>query len=229
MHACRPSASSQRFSPSAPTHVRSHVDVDLEVGLRSIEGVLAARQAFAGRIDVEIVAFPQSGCLVCPGVAALMEDALQLGADVVGGIDPGTIDRDPVGHLDLVFDLATRHDKPIDIHLHEPDELGAFCLELMAERTIALGLQGRVMASHAYCLGALPEKRLGPLLDLLASAGIAVMTSGPPGSPAPSVQRLRIAGVTLCVGTDAVRGFFVPYGSGDMLDRLRARRRSAMA
>lgn len=202
------------------THVRSHVDVDPEVGLRSIEGVLAARQAFAGKIDVEIVAFPQSGCLVCPGVAALMEDALRLGADVVGGIDPGTIDRDPVGHLNLVFDLATRHDRPIDIHLHEPDELGAFCLELMAERTLALGLQGRVMASHAYCLGALPEKRLGPLLDLLASAGIAIMTSGPPGSPAPSVQRLRTAGVTLCVGTDAVRGFFVPYGSGDMLDRL---------
>jgi cytosine/adenosine deaminase-related metal-dependent hydrolase len=46
------------------------------------------------------------------------------------------------------------------------------------------------------------------------------MTAGPPGMPAPSVQRLRTAGVPICVGTDAVRGFFVPYGSGDMLDRL---------
>ena len=202
------------------THVRSHVDVDPEVGLESIEGVIAARETFRGRIDVEIVAFPQSGCLAWTGVATLMEEALRVGADVVGGIDPGTIDRDPVGHLDLVFGLAARHGKPVDIHLHEPDELGAFCLELMAERTKALGLQGRVMASHAYCLGALPEKRLGLLLDTMAQAGISVMTAGPPGMPAPSVQRLRAAGVRVCVGTDAVRGFFVPYGSGDMIDRL---------
>jgi cytosine/adenosine deaminase-related metal-dependent hydrolase len=202
------------------THLRSHVDVDPEVGLESIEGVIAARETFRGRIDVEIVAFPQSGCLAWPGVAALMDEALRVGADVVGGIDPGTIDRDPVGHLDLVFGLAARHGKPVDIHLHEPDELGAFCLELMAERTKALGLQGRVMASHAYCLGALPEKRLGLLLDTMAQAGIAVMTAGPPGMSAPSVQRLRAAGVRVCVGTDAVRGFFVPYGSGDMIDRL---------
>lgn len=206
--------------PYGTTHVRSHVDVDPEVGLSSIEGVLAAREAFSGKVDVEIVAFPQSGWLVWPGVAELMQEALKLGADVVGGIDPGTIDRDPVRHLDLVFGLAERHGKPIDIHLHEPDELGAFCLDLMIERTKALGLGGRVVASHAYCLGALPERRLGPLLDALAEAGIAIMTAGPPGMPAPAVQRLRAAGVACCVGTDAVRGFFVPYGSGDMLDRL---------
>lgn len=202
------------------THLRSHVDVDPEVGLDSIEGVIAARETFRGRVDVEIVAFPQSGCLVWPGVAELMEEALRLGADVVGGIDPGTIDRDPVAHLDLVFGLAARHGKPVDIHLHEPDELGAFCLELMAERSRALGMQGRVMASHAYCLGALPERRLATLLDMMAQAGVAVMTAGPPGMPAPSVQRLRAAGVGVCVGTDAVRGFFVPYGSGDMIERL---------
>lgn len=202
------------------THVRSHVDVDPEVGIKSIEGVLAARETFRGRVDVEIVAFPQSGCLICPGVTDLMEEALKLGADVVGGIDPGTIDRDPVAHLDFIFGLAARHATPVDIHLHEPDELGAFCIELMVERTKALGMQGRVMVSHAYCLGALTEKRLGPLLDAMAQAGVAVMTAGPPGMAAPSVQRLRAAGVRVCAGTDAVRGFFVPYGSGDMIDRL---------
>jgi cytosine/adenosine deaminase-related metal-dependent hydrolase len=201
------------------TAIRSHVDVDTEIGVANIEGVLATREALAGLVDIQIVAFPQSGMLIRPGTLELMEEALRLGADVVGGIDPASIDRDPVAHLDAIFDLAVKHAKPLDIHLHEPGELGAFTLELIIERTRALGLQGRVLVSHAYCLGMLEAAAADALIAQLAELRIAVMTAGPPGRPAPAVKKLHEAGVVICGGSDGPRGTWEPYGTGDMLMR----------
>ncbi len=201
------------------TSIRTHVDVDTEIGTANIEGVLATRAALGDLVDIQIVAFPQSGMLIRPGTLALMDEALRLGADVVGGIDPGSIERNPCAHLDAVFGLAEKHGKPVDIHLHEPGELGAFCLELIIERTRALGMQGRVMASHAYCLGSIDAAAQDALAAGLAEAGIAVMTAGPAGGAAPSVKKLHAAGVVICGGSDGPRGTWWPYGTGDMLVR----------
>ena len=88
--------------------MRTHVDVDVEIGLAGIEGVLEARERLAGRIDVQIVAFPQSGLLVRPGTAELLDRAIEAGADLVGGLDPAGFDGDPVGHLDVIFEIADR-------------------------------------------------------------------------------------------------------------------------
>src|SRR4051812_21514506 len=77
------------------TAIRSHVDVDTEVGLSGVEGVLRTRETYRDIVDIEIVAFPQSGMLIRSGTVELMEGALRLGAHVVGGLDPSAIDRDP--------------------------------------------------------------------------------------------------------------------------------------
>jgi cytosine/adenosine deaminase-related metal-dependent hydrolase len=115
------------------THMRTHVDIDTESGLANFEGVLAAREKLKAFIDIQLVAFPQSGLLIRPGTLELVEEALRNGAEVVGGLDPASIDRDPVGHLEAIFGLANRYGVAVDIHLHEPGELGAFQLELIAE------------------------------------------------------------------------------------------------
>lgn len=201
------------------TYIRSHVDVDTEVGLAGVEGVAATRAAYRDAVDIEIVAFPQSGLLSRPGTLALMEAALAEGADVVGGLDPCGIDRDPKGQLDVVFALAEKHGKPIDIHLHEPDELGAFSLEMIVERTRAHGLQGRVVVSHAFCLGMVDRARAQSLVELLAREAIAVATVATPSRPVPAAAELRAAGVTLCAGSDGIRDTWGPYGKADMLER----------
>ncbi len=201
------------------THIRSHVDVDTECGLAGIEGVMATRDAMADRVGIDLVAFPQSGLLVRPGTMALMETALRLGAETVGGLDPCAIDRDPKGHLDAVFGLAERFGRGVDIHLHETGEMGAFSTELIIERTRALGLAGRVMISHAFCLGHPDAAVVDPLIAALASAGIAIMTTGPASRPAPPVQRLHAAGVVVCAGSDGIRDTWGPYGNADMLQR----------
>ncbi|MBN9233246.1 MULTISPECIES: amidohydrolase family protein [Phyllobacteriaceae] len=201
------------------THIRSHVDVDTDIGLAGIEGVMATREKYRDIVDIEIVAFPQSGVLVRPGTVELMEEALRMGAEVVGGLDPSGIDRDPKGHLDIVFGLAERFARPIDIHLHEAGELGAFALELTVERTKALGMQGKVTLSHAFCLGMQDHLAVGALIDGLREAGIHIMTTGPSSRPAPPVKRLLEAGVVVCSGNDGIRDTWGPYGNGDMLER----------
>ena len=208
-----------RMLKTGTTHLRSHVDVDTEVGLAGIEGVMAARERLKAVIDVEIVAFPQSGLLVRPGTLELIDRALELGAKVVGGLDPCAIDRDPKGHLDAVFGLAGKHGRPIDIHLHEPGEMGAFSLDLIIERTHALGMQGKVTVSHAFCLGMPDTAQVDRLIAALAKEGIAIMTTGPSGSPAPPVRKCLDAGVVVSAGSDGVRDSWTPYGNGDMLER----------
>lgn len=202
------------------THIRTFVDIDTEWELAGFEGVLRTREAFADALTIQIVAFPQSGMLIRPGTVELMETALQNGADVVGGLDPSTIDRDPARHLDTIFSLAEKYDADIDIHLHEPGDLGAFSLELIAERTKVLGWQGRVVISHAICLGGVEDAYLERLIELLVENDIVIMSHGPSGlRPVPSMKRLRDAGVRMCTGNDGIRDAWGPLNMPDMLLR----------
>jgi cytosine/adenosine deaminase-related metal-dependent hydrolase len=202
------------------THVRTFVDIDTEWNLAGFEGVARMREDFRHALSVQIVAFPQSGMLVRPGTVELMEDALRQGADVVGGLDPSTIDRDPAGHLDVIFNLAEKYDADIDIHLHEPGDLGAFSVELIAERTRALGWRGRVVISHALCLGGIEESYFERLIELLLDNEITIMSHGPSGlRPVPSVKRLYDAGVRMCTGNDGIRDAWGPLNMPDMLLR----------
>ena len=93
---------------------------------------------------------------------------------MVGGLDPCAVDRDPKGHLDTIFGLAQKYSRPLDIHLHEPGEMGVFSLELIIERTRALGLQGKVTISHGFCLGMPDINRGRQLIADLAKERIAV-------------------------------------------------------
>lgn len=201
------------------THIRSHVDIDTEIGLANLEGVMAARDRMKDHMTVQLVAFPQSGMLVRPGTAELMEAAVKAGADLVGGIDPSTIERDPVGHIDGIFAIADRHGVGIDIHLHEPGALGGFAIELIADRTRALGLQGKVTISHAFCLGMVDQPYFEELAGRLADNGISIMTHAPGHVAFPPIKPLRQAGVALCSGSDNIRDAWGPYGNADMLER----------
>lgn len=203
------------------THIRTHVDIDTAAGLSHFEGVLATREEFKDTMTLQTVAFPQSGMLVRPGTTDLLEQAVKLGADCIGGLDPSTIERDPVRHLDFVFGIADRYGVEVDIHLHEPGTLGAFAVELIAERTHALGLQGRVTISHVFCLGMIDDAYLNRIVDLLLENRINIMSLGSGVSAFPPLQRLYAAGVTLCTGSDGVRDTWGPYNSVDMLDRVK--------
>lgn len=132
---------------------------------------------------------------------------------------PAAIDRDPAGQLDAIFALAERYGVEIDIHLHDPGELGAFQVELIADRTRALGMQGRVAISHAFCLGQVEEARYKALEALLVELDMAIMTHGPGNRLFPPILRLTEAGVRLFSGNDGIRDAWGPFGNGDLLER----------
>ena len=215
----RASALIRTFIANGATRVRSHVDIDNDVGLANLEAVLRVREAFRDWIDIQLVAFPQSGVTTEKGAPDLLASALMAGADLVGGLDPAGFDNDVKGQLDIVFDLAERFGKGIDIHLHDGGEAGAAELRDIAQRTIAAGMQGRVAVSHAFALGSIAPDLFAETAGALARAEVAIMTSCPPSAPVPPVRALRERGVTVFAGSDNIRDCWSPFGNGDILDR----------
>jgi len=207
------------YVAAGTSHLRSHVDVDTAAGLDSLHGVMEARAAFAGRIDLQLVAFPQSGLLVRPGTVELLEAAVRDGADLVGGLDPAGFDQRPVEHLDAIFAIADRHGCGLDIHLHDGGELGAFTIDLIVKRTRSLGLAGKVTVSHAFALAEVSPPRLDRLVEGLADQRISLTTVAPGNRPPLPLARLRAAGVAVGLGCDGIRDLWSPWGDGDMLAR----------
>ncbi|MFD7156603.1 amidohydrolase family protein [Kribbella sp. NPDC059898] len=201
------------------TRVRSYAQIDVDCRLERFEAVLAAKEYFADAADVEIIAFPQAGLLREEGSVELIEEALKAGASVVGGIDPCMLDRDPVRHLDLVFGLAEKYQVAVDVHLHEPGELGVFSTDLILERTRALGMQGKVTLSHAYQLGSVNEATTRRLIDEFAELDVSMASIAQSASGQLPLTALTEAGVRFGLGEDGQRDYWSPYGNCDMLDR----------
>ncbi len=199
--------------------VRCHVDVHPEAGVASVEALLELKRSLAPLLELQLVAFPQQGLLIRPGTYELMDQALALGVETVGGIDPCGIERDPIRHLEAVFGLATKHGRGVDIHLHDLGTQGLWQVERIVDFTAEHGLQGRVMISHAFCLGSAHWEQVAPLAERLARHEVAIMTTAPADCPAPPIQALRAAGVTVCSGNDGIRDAWSPFGTGDQLER----------
>jgi cytosine/adenosine deaminase-related metal-dependent hydrolase len=200
-------------------HLRSHADITPEFGLTALEATLAARDAFAGACTIQVVAFPQAGVMRAQGMPALLEAALRMGADLLGGLDPCEVDRDPKGQLDALFGLAERCGVGLDIHLHEPGEMGLFSLTEFCARVRAHGMQGRATISHGFCLGGIAESKQQAAAAMMAEAGVALATHGAGGAALPPLGLLRDAGVAILCGNDNMRDTWGPYGTADMLER----------
>ena len=204
---------------SGTLHMRSHVDIDNQLGLKNLHEILKVRERFRDLVTIQMVAFPQSGILRSPGTAALLDAAIAEGADLVGGLDPVGIDGDLDGHLDAIFSIAERRGVGIDIHLHDSGESGIHQLAAIAHRTEVAGLNGRVAVSHAFALGSVPTDLAERTADLLAEAGVAIMSHGPGGAVIPPLKLLRDHGVEVFGGSDNIRDAWSPFGNGDMLER----------
>ncbi|WP_239297405.1 amidohydrolase family protein [Paenibacillus sp. ACRRY] len=200
------------------TRIRTHVDVDPEVGLRNLEAVLYVKEELRDEMDIEIVAFPQQG-LLRSSSEQIVKDALALGADLVGGVDPAGLDGDMERSLQCMFDLATLTGKGIDLHLHDGGETGLATMRRFAELTMESGLRERTAVSHAYCLGEMTDADVQPILDILKDAGVSLISSVPIDRPMPRGYQILDTGVNFMLGSDNIRDAWSPFGNGDMLQR----------
>jgi cytosine/creatinine deaminase len=212
------------------TRVRTHTDVDPVVGMKSIDGVLAAKSAMADRIDVDVIAFSTSrNDLSQPDAVARLRDAISHKPDFLGlSVNSAA---DPKQAFDVLLDLAEESGLPVDLHIDEhlwPDKMVA---PMAVEMVMTRGLGSRVTFSHLCALAALEHTAANALINAIAKAGIAVIalpetnlflqdrSDGTPRRRGITLVRELIdAGVKVCFGTDNVRDWFFPFGDGDMLD-----------
>jgi cytosine deaminase len=122
-------------------------------------------------------------------------------------------------HLDTVFGLAERFGKPVDIHLHDGGETGLSELHDIAARTRALGMEGKVMVSHAFALGDAEGDAFARIAENLAQSGVSIMTSIPGNRGFPPIAALAAAGVNLCLGSDNIRDAWSPMTVISMFER----------
>lgn len=203
---------------SGGTRVRSHAQIDTDCGLERFHGVQEALHRHDDILDHQIVAFPQAGIQREAGVVDLLDAALSEGANLIGGLDPVLYDRDPVSHLNVVFDLCEKHGSGADIHLHEAGTAGLFSMQEIAHRTIALGLQGRVTISHAFALHTNPEREVARAVEALSDAGVSLTTVAPSTGNLPQ-HLLAEHRLAVGLGEDGQRDHWSPYGDGDLLRR----------
>lgn len=154
------------------THMRTHLEVDPVVGLRSLEGVLPLIEEYKWALDLEICVFPQEGLLNNPGTDELMVEALKSGCKVVGGA-PYT-DSNPPGQIDRVFEMAREFDIDIDMHLDFGNTPEGMTIEHVCNRTEEFGYGGRVTVGHVTQFSTLEVAELERITMRLADVGVAV-------------------------------------------------------
>ena len=159
------------------THIRTHLEVDPVIGLRSLDGILPLVEEFKWAMDIEICIFPQEGLLNNPGTYELMVEGLSLvqesGSGRVVGAAPYT-DSDPKGQIDRVFEIAREFDIDIDMHLDFGPDAESLDLDYVCDLTERHDYGGRVAIGHVTKLSALPPEQLREKARRLANAGVAV-------------------------------------------------------
>jgi len=154
------------------THMRTHVEVDPRIELRSFAAIRRLKRDYAWAIDLEICVFPQEGLLNDPGTEDLLIAACEAGANLIGGC-PYT-DSDPHGQIARIFAIARRFDVDIDFHLDFDLEPARMDLMEVCRQTDAFQYGGRVAVGHVTKLSALPPDQFAEIARRLADAGVAV-------------------------------------------------------
>jgi len=201
------------------THIRAFADVDTKARLEGVKAVLQVREEWRGRVDIQVVAFPQDGVVRDPGSEALVRQALELGADVVGGIPwIEFTEADARSHIELMFALATEFDRDVSMLVDDAGDAGLRTLEMMAVQAIKTGWQGRALAHHARAMGLYPEPYFRKLVALLASARMGLVSDPHTGPLHARVRDLLEAGALVCLGQDDIHDAYYPYGRNSMLE-----------
>ena len=215
--------------------VRTHVDVS-DPTLTALKAMLEVKQEVAPWVELQIVAFPQEGILSYPNGEALLEEALKLGADVVGAIPHFEFTREyGVESLHIAFRLAQQYDRPLDIHCDEIDDEQSRFVETVAALALKAGIGPRVTASHTTAMHSYNGAYTSRLFRLLKLSGINFVAnplvnihlqgrfdSWPKRRGVTRVAELDRAGINVCFAQDSIQDPWYPLGNGNILRILDA-------
>jgi cytosine deaminase len=201
------------------THIRAFADTDTKAKLEGIKALLKAREEFKNIVDLQVVAFPQDGVVRDPGADGYIRSALELGADVVGGIPwIEYTDADMQAHIDSMFALAKEFGKDVSMLIDDAGDSGLRSLEMLAVKTIKEGWQGRVTAQHCRAMAMYQEPYFRKVLALLQKAKIGLVSDPHTGPLHARVRDLYDAGVAVALGQDDIADAYYPFGRNNMLE-----------
>ncbi|WP_314727951.1 cytosine deaminase [Serratia liquefaciens] len=214
-------------------YVRTHVDVS-DPTLTALRAMLEVKQEVAPWVTLQIVAFPQEGIMSYPNGEALLEEALRLGADVVGAIPHFEFTREyGVESLHKAFALAQKYDRLVDVHCDEIDDEQSRFVETVAALALKLDMGARVTASHTTAMHSYNGAYASRLFRLLKMSGINFVAnplvnihlqgrfdSYPKRRGITRVKEMLEANINVCFGHDDVFDPWYPLGTANMLQVL---------
>ncbi|ENH97138.1 cytosine deaminase [Gracilibacillus halophilus YIM-C55.5] len=214
-------------------HVRSHVDVT-DPSLTAMKALVEVKKEMKDYVDLQLVAFPQEGFLSYPNGTELVEEALKMGADVVGGIPHFEFTREyGVDSMKIAFDLAETYDRLLDIHCDEIDDEQSRFIEVVATEAYQRGFGSKVTASHTTAMhsynGAYVSKLMKILrlseINIIANPLVNIHLQGrfddyPKRRGITRVKELTEAGLNVSFGHDDIFDPWYPLGTGNMLQVL---------
>ncbi|WP_314727964.1 cytosine deaminase [Serratia quinivorans] len=214
-------------------YVRTHVDVS-DPTLTALRAMLEVKREVAPWVTLQIVAFPQEGIMSYPNGEALLEEALRLGADVVGAIPHFEFTREyGVESLHKAFALAQKYDRLVDVHCDEIDDEQSRFVETVAALALKLDMGARVTASHTTAMHSYNGAYTSRLFRLLKMSGINFVAnplvnihlqgrfdSYPKRRGITRVKEMLEAEINVCFGHDDVFDPWYPLGTANMLQVL---------
>jgi len=214
-------------------HVRTHVDVT-DPNLTALKAMLEVKEEMKDYVDIQLVAFPQEGILSYPNGVELLEEAVKMGADVVGGIPHFEFTREyGVESMKIAFDLAEKYDRLVDIHCDEIDDEQSRFVEVVAKEAYERGLGTRTTASHTTAMGSYNDAYTYKLFRLLKLSNINFVSNPlvnihlqgrfdtyPKRRGLTRVKELLEAGLNVSFGHDDIFDPWYPLGTGNMLQVL---------
>ena len=201
------------------THIRAFADVDSKARLEGIKALIRAREEFSGIVEIQVCAFAQDGLAREPGAGELMHQAMEMDADVVGGIPwIEYTEADIQAHIKEIFDLAQEFNKDVSMLVDDAGDAGLRSLEAMAVEAIRRGWQGRALAHHARAMELYPQPYFQKIAALLKKAQMGVVSDPHTGPLHARVKELLEEGVLVCLGQDDISDGYYPFGRNNMLE-----------
>jgi len=210
----------EKIISNGTNHIRTHVNIDPYIGLKNLEGVLAALDDYKDIVTAEVIAFPQHG-LLQDDVPKLLREALRNGATMIGGLDPAGIDNTIERSLYETMDIAHEFNVDVDIHLHDGGHVGYYTIDKWIDIVEEANYRERTAISHAFALGDVSLMEQHTIADRLAQQQIKIMSTVPfnINRVMPPIDLLSAHGVDVHFGCDGFYDSWSPYGSGDVLEK----------
>ncbi|MDQ2961041.1 MAG: amidohydrolase family protein [Candidatus Dormibacteraeota bacterium] len=200
-------------------HVLAFADVDTRAQLKGVKPLLKLREEFRGMVDLQVVAFPQEGLLRDPGADEYVRHAMDLGADVVGGIPwIEASDAEMREHVRRMCALASERGKRVAMLVDDTGDATLRTTVMLAEAILQHGLAGRGVALHARAVGLYPGPAVLRLTELARRARLGFVSDPHTGSIHFPVRRFIESGLDVALGQDDIEDAYYPLGRHNLLE-----------